>query len=78
MRRTNTAFYDGFVSSFFLQPMKFRRKTQNTDFESMKLGSIQQDWLSIGADFKRASQKIVNELEPSKQQHLQNLYYRHV
>ena len=44
----------------------------------MKLGSIQQDWLSIGADFKRASQKIVNELEPSKQQHLQNLYYRHV
>jgi hypothetical protein len=58
--------------------MTFRRKTQNTDFESMKLGSIQQDWLSIGSDFKRASQKIVNELEPSKQQHLQNLYYRHV
>jgi hypothetical protein len=78
MRRTNTAFYEGFVSSFFLQPLKIRRKTQHTDFDSMNIGSVQQDWLRVGGDFRRASHKVIKELEPNQQKHLYSLYYRHV
>lgn len=78
MRRTNTAFYEGFVSSFFLQPFQMRRKTQHTNFESKDKGSVQQDWLLIGGDFKRASQKLTNDLEPNRRKRLQGIYYRHV
>lgn len=78
MRRTNTPFYEGFVSSFFLQPSKFHRKTQHTNFELMNSGSVQQDWLKVGGYLKHANQKIINELEPTHQKRLQSIYYRYV
>ena len=77
MRRTNTAFYEGFVSSFFLQPSKFRKKTKHTDFESMNVGSVQQDWLLVGGDFNRASNKALQNLTISQQNQLNRVRYRY-
>lgn len=77
MHKTNTAFYDGFVSSFFLLNSTFKRRTKHFSVEMPHHNANEQDWQAIGGDFKRASEKVVSDLNTYNQSRLAN-FYRHV
>lgn len=77
MRRTNTAFYEGFVSSFFLQPVNFPFRTRDHANRNIEIGSTRQDWQSVANDFNHASDKVMQSLESNQRKKLKRLRYQY-
>lgn len=76
--KVTTAFYEGVVSSFFIQTSTCEFKTSHRLNDATKIGSNLEDWQKVGEDFKRATDKFLFELEPSQRHSLEEVRYQYV